>query len=370
MGNEVQTLKELISINSENTKTNKKIIEHIAKKLNRFEQKLYKYKKAELELYNLVVKVKGKSSKNPLLFVGHTDTVPTTEKWTMDPFKATIKGNKLYGLGACDMKAGLAAMIEAALQLNKKPANDVYLIFDADEEAGSSGAKELIKTFKVKNAFSVIPECSGAKITLGQKGVIEFHIETSGKAMQSSLSTLKNNVRNNAIYKAVKIMNALIDYECRIERKKMDKFGSATQNIGFVQGGSAPNVVADKCIIKVCRRILPNENLNEEIDVIKKIIKKADSGVKVTISATGNPFQTSKNLSFIKKIARISRKELRKIRYNVLFGWTEAALFTKYGSCVIFGPGDMEPAHKANEYTSIENLKKFVRIYKDLMLSN
>ena len=151
MQNPIDILNELISINSQCTISNKKIIEYIKSRLGQFEVKEFKFKKGNLDLYNLVVKIPGQSSRSPIVFSGHTDTVPVSNEWTLDPFKPVLKENNLFGLGSSDMKAGLACMMAAALNVTN-PKNDIYLLFDADEEGDVTGGPNLIKEFTLKNA--------------------------------------------------------------------------------------------------------------------------------------------------------------------------------------------------------------------------
>ncbi|MFC1656750.1 M20 family metallopeptidase [Patescibacteria group bacterium] len=367
----LEILKKLISIDSSNSKSNKQIINFIKRLFkNRAEIIEQKYKKDKLDLYNLIIKIKGKSDKNPLIFAGHTDTVNPSNAWNRNPFKPVIEGDKLYGLGTSDMKAGLASMIVAGLE-SKKPKRDIYLVFDADEEDSGTGGKkvlEIMDTFNIKDAEIIIPEPSTGNITIGQKACFALKIETSGKAAHGSKTTYKNNMKNSAIYKAHKIMTELMKLEKSLDKKKPDNlYGYSTQNIGQIQGGQNVNSVADFCMFTIDRRLLPKEDVQKEIQKAKKLIQKTVPDAKISVQFSGESFSAKQSDKLVKKIANLAHKAFAKKKFEVSYGWNEAAIFSKYGKVVIFGPGIHEQCHQPDEYTSIDLLEKYTDIYKKIM---
>lgn len=365
--NEVEILKKLISIDSRGSKSNKKIVGYIKGLFkNKAQIKEQKYKKDKLDLYNLIIKIKGQTSKNPIVFVGHTDTV-NPSGWKKDPLKPEIEGDQLYGLGSSDMKAGLAAMIAAALEV-KKSKRDIYLIFDADEEDQGTGGKKVIEILDLSDAEIIIAEPSTGNITIGQKACFALKIETRGKTAHGSRTTYKNNLKNSAIYKAHKIMSELIKLEAKLDKKKPDNsYGYSTQNIGQIQGGQNVNSVADFCMFTIDRRLLPKEDLKKEIEKAKKIIKKTIPDVKISVQFSGDSFSTKQSDKLVKKIADLVHKSFGKKKFDVSFGWNEAAIFSPFGKVVIFGPGIHDQCHQPDEYTSIDLLKKYTEIYKKIM---
>ncbi|MFH1309022.1 MAG: ArgE/DapE family deacylase, partial [Patescibacteria group bacterium] len=360
-------LKELIRIDSNVDISNKKIIEFIKEKLKEFEIKEFTFKKGDLELSNLIIKIPGEKLDSPLVFVAHTDTVPVSGDWSLEPFNPIEKDGNIYGLGSTDMKAGISCMISAVLSLSKKPAQDIYLIFDADEEGGGLGAINLIKEFSLENARIIIAEPTTKRLVLGQKGCLDLEIEVTGKAMHSAKTNSQKNQENNAIYKTVKIINALLEYEKEIEKKEEGQYGTPTFNIGFISGGTAPNVLAGKCNIKVSRRLIPSENIDQAFKEIQEVVSKEDPSAKLIKLFCGDSFKTEEETSFIKKIKEISINKLEKCEVGIKFGWTEASHFSKWGETIIFGPGLEEKAHQPDEYVEIRDLEIFTEIYKELM---
>jgi len=360
-------LKELICIDSNVNKSNIELIELTKNKLKNLDIQEYSFLKKDLKLFNLVAKINGKSSDNPLVFVAHTDTVPASDKWNSNPLEPIEKDGKIYGLGSSDMKAGIACMLAAALSLEKQPRQDVYLVFDADEEGSGLGALSLIDRFSLANAKIIIAEPTTRKIIIGQKGCIDLEIETFGKAMHSSRTNFEQNHKNNAIYKIARIIQALLNYEKEIEKKEDKEYGKPNMNLGFIQGGNAPTVLADKCVLKISRRLLPSESLDNVFNEISKIVLQEDPEARIKKLFWGESFKTEKNTEFIKNIINISKLFYEDILLDVNKAWTEASLFSKWGETVIFGPGQEEQAHQANESVEISDLDKFTKIYKQLM---
>lgn len=368
MQDSIKILQKLISIDSRSDKSNKEIITYIKSLFKgnvQFTEQ--KFKKGKLDLVNLIVKIKGKSSDNPLVFVGHTDTVNPSSKWTRDPFKPKIVGDKIYGLGASDMKSGLAVMIAAGLQI-KNPKRDVYLIFDADEEDQGTGGRELLKIIDFKDAEVIIPEPTDGDVTIGQKACFALKIETHGKTLHGSRTTYANNLKNSAIYKANVVINELIKLEARLAKKAADRlYGFSTQNIGQIQGGENVNSVADFCTFTIDRRLLPKENLTKEIEKTKKAIKGIVPDAKITVVFEGDSFSSTPSDKLVKRISSLAHKAFGKKKFKVSYGWNEAALFSRFGKAVVFGPGIHAQCHQPNEYASVKLIEKYAEIFQEIM---
>lgn len=367
----LNVLKELISIDSRFTESNRQIVDYLKRRFANLETKEHEFikkdSKKELSLYNLVVKLPGTNSTNPLVFSGHTDTVEIGKGWTLDPFSAIERDGKIYGLGASDMKAGLACIIAAALRLDKRPDRDIYLLFDADEEGSGLGGKKMIEDLHLSGGQVIIAEPTDRNIVYGQKGCLDFIVETEGIALHSSNTNLANNLKNNAIYRMFNIQHELMKYEESIEEKSDSLFGQASFNMGQISGGVGANVVADYCKLNASRRLLPTEDIYQEFNKIKELVSNIDPKAKVTETFLGESFITDKNSTFARRLSSLSQEYLGNTRFDIKMGWTEAALFSKYGETFIFGPGTSEMCHKADEYVLIEDLEFFTKIYHSLM---
>jgi acetylornithine deacetylase len=362
-----EILKDLIRIDSQCTKSNKKIIEYISDLLKDFEIQKFDFKKDGLTLSNLVVKIPGNSSDIPIIFAGHTDTVPKDEEWTLNPLEPIEKEGKIYGLGSTDMKSGLACMISAVLSLKKKPKHDVYLLLDADEELGGVGVKKLLQSFFLENARVILAEPSDGKIIYAHKGCLDMILEFKGFGGHSSQADFNYCKEHSAVHKAIEAGKKILEYSQEIEKKKDVLLGKPTLNIGIISGGTAANKVANSCQIQICRRLIPSESIEEEYKKIIEIIYSVDSKAEITPTFWISPFNGNKEGYLAKQILEFSSGIMPSLTFGVAPSTTEAGLFQRYGDTLIFGPGSLDLAHKPDEYVKTDSLDKFTEVYKKLM---
>ena len=273
-------LRELVSIDSQVSKSNKEIIEFIQRELSSFESETFDLGGG---LFNLVVKKSGVG--HPIVFAGHVDTVNVCDGWETKPFQPVIKNGRLFGLGACDMKGGLTAMIITAKYCKSK--RPLFFVFTADEEGSALGAKRIVNNLKIKNADVIVCEPTNNKLRLSQKGCVGLRITTKGKALHASKTNKVNNESNSAIYKMLSIALALQKYEKSLP-------SDASLNIGTINGGSGENVVPDFCEMRIDRRVSPEENINSVLNELKGIVGDCE------VTFFGENFKTSKNSQLVK----------------------------------------------------------------------
>ena len=165
-------LKDLINFNTIGDKENSKIINYIEKYL--------------LDL-NFKTEYKGKYlimsiGKEPRLgFLGHTDTVEYIEGWDTNPFELTQVNNKLYGLGSCDMKGGISAMLEAVSEIDfTKLKYGMKLYFTYDEEREFKGIYDIVKAKENFPQTVIFGEPTNNEILSGSKGLLEYDLKFNG----------------------------------------------------------------------------------------------------------------------------------------------------------------------------------------------
>lgn len=362
-------LKKLIAFDSETKKSNRMIVEYLASLFPREFVKITKLP-GKADWYNLAVHYPGRDSKHPLIFSGHTDTVPATPAWKKKPFEAKIIGNKIYGLGATDMKSGLAAMVAAARSIDAKELDrDVWFLFDADEEGGCSGGKDFLKKMKITpgSAQVVIGEPTGGQVMIGQKGGVELNVAVSGKAFHCSQTSRQKNLQFNAIQKAAAMITALAKLEEKLEKKKDPVFGFARQSVCKISGGTAGNVIPGLCEFRVNRRFLPDENCQKVADELQKVIFSIDKTAKVKVVFDGEASRVPADSKLLASAKSISKKVFGSAKLGVFSAWTQAGLFKKWGDCIIWGPGELSLAHQADEYCPLDQLDKMAECYRQLI---
>ena len=332
-------LKKLVSFNTIKDKENKEIMNFIEDYLKKYNFTTKRVKKCLIAYNDL----------NPNIgFIGHTDTVDY-ESWDGNPFKLQEDGDKLIGLGACDMKGGIAAILSSIskIDLNK---NKLSLYFTNDEELGFEGIKAILKEINASNI--IIGEPTNNVPIYGTKGVLELKIEFFGKKCHSS--TPDKGI--NAIYECISfIYNINYYYESNLKNEIVVDFDIpyTSMNIGMINGGETINSVPGKCSITIDFRIAKEEDIDIILDYINLELKNYNS--KLYIINRVNPKINNNDISFIEKIS--SKK-------GTFGGLTEGSFIDK--NFIILGPGP-DTSHQKNEYINYSSLKKTEELYINII---
>ncbi len=366
----IQLLSDLVAIDSQSSKNNSTVIALISKWFTDYKQYIQSWVRDVdgVKGENLIVKIPGKSSEECLVFLCHLDTVPPNESWETDPFILEEKEGNLYGLGACDTKGGIVALIEAVLTLSDKPLFDTYLVFDGDEEGTSVGVEKFIKHFSEKNPHFIAIEPTDHKVLIAQRSVIKFIITTHGRSQHSSIATPEINKKYNAIYKMATVMDALSKDAEKLAKEKDPLLGTHTQNFGVINGGGVHNVIPEKCVLIMHRRILPSRDKDKELEAVRKVVHSVDPGADIALMGPPEAgFYTSQDSVFVKNVLSTAKKLLSNADFGVFTAWAEAGVTSQKGESIIFGPGSLSQAHNPNEFISAQELFSFVHVYQKIL---
>jgi acetylornithine deacetylase len=367
----VKILTELIAFKTISGEDNSSLINYcdeILKKLGATSFKTFDDEKKRVNLF-ATLKAKHSSDKKPIILSGHTDVVPVSKGWSTDPFVATIKNDKLFGRGACDMKGFIACTLAFAPVYAKTNLDrDIHFSFTFDEETACIGAPILIKELKkrkVENGICIIGEPTNMKIIDAHKGCYEYTTFFEGLAGHSSAP----HKGVSAVEYASRYVNKLIELREKLKERtpKNSIFDPphSTLSIGGIFGGIAHNVIADKCHINWETRPVVKEDgefLNFELDeyannVLLPEMKKVfpNSSIKKKIIGEVTGFDRDKKSDACELVSSLTGDNSREV---VSFG-TEAGLFQEIGiSTVVCGPGSIQQAHKIDEYIVLDELKK------------
>lgn len=307
----------------------------------------------------VVWKITGHNHVSPFILAGHLDTVPPAANWQHNPWRPQINKNYLSGLGAGDMKGTLAVWLTVLLNLKKTPSHDIYLALTTDEETTGLITPQLLKKLHIKSAKIIVGEPTLNNIRIGQKGCLDLEITTQGKAGHASRTSKKINEQNSAIHHMKKILDVLEKYEKNIDQKKQSGLGHASLCLGVINGGSTTNSIADRCSLKISRRSLPQEGSIDKIfNNLKQIIKKTNPKANIKILFKGDAWQTNHNSKTVHNLKIVLKKIGENNSVYTDSPWTEAALYKSFGEVVVWGPGDSDQSHKANEKISLLKLVK------------
>jgi succinyl-diaminopimelate desuccinylase len=328
-----------------------------------FSVEFFEYEK---DRTSVVARAGGKAGKDPLCLTGHLDVVPLgTRKWSKDPFSGEADGDKLYGRGSSDMKAGVAAMVVAALSFSRKLNNTpgLVLVLTAAEENGCIGSRHLAALPKLmgKAGAIVVGEPTSNYPMVGHKGSIKFHATFNGVSAHGSMPQLGV----NAIYKAAKAIAKLEEFQFGVPEHPV--MGLPTMNVGTVEGGSGVNLVPDLAKIGVDIRTVPGVNHEELILKLEKILNAAE----LEVFADSQAVWTEPQEAWVQRVFEICKPILKEAPVARTMPYmTDAANLRKaYDNAptLVLGPGEAAMAHQTDEYCNMERIRQSVQIYEEII---
>ena len=370
----IKILTDLIGFKTVSGQDNSELINYCEKILNEIGATTFKVFDDDNKRVNLfgTLKAKKPNRKKPIILSGHTDVVPVSKGWTNDPFTATIKDDKLYGRGSCDMKGFIACTLAYAPIFKESNLDrDIHFCYTFDEETACIGAPLLIKELKkrdIKNGICIIGEPTKMKIIDAHKGMNEYTIHFGGLAGHSS----KPHLGVSAVEYASRYVNKLL--EIREELKKRGPKDCifdpphSTLSIGGIKGGIAHNVIADKCSVEWETRPVTKADAEFVTNEIDKFANETllpemqkvfpDSFIKKEVIGEVVGFDRLDQSEACEFVSSITGDNSREV---VSFG-TEAGLFQEVGiSTVVCGPGSIEQAHKIDEFIELDEIKKCLK---------
>ena len=324
--------------------------------------------------------------KGPLLmFNGHMDTVRVSdpEAWSRKPLGAEIVDGVLYGLGACDMKGGLAAMIYGAKLLRDSGMDlmgDLVVACVVQEEPCEGlGSRVLIEEEGIRPDWVVLGEPSGLDVVRGQRGRIEMRLITHGRSAHSACPALGE----NAIYTAARLLFGL---ELLAEQLGNDAFlGPGSLAVTDISSSaSSRNAVPDRCELIIDRRLTLGENETKAIAEVQRVI--AREGVRAEVEVTeyqatsysGYPCHNrefypawvmAEDHPLVLSAVQAVRDELK---HRPRVGHWEFSTEGVYTAGVAgiptvgFGPGDPRHAHTADEHVRLDDVHAAAEVYARL----
>lgn len=295
-------------------------------------------------------------SRRGLVLSGHMDVVPAEEDgWRSPPFTLTDGGDRWVGRGACDMKGFLA--LAANLAAEARPERwraPLVLVFTYDEEVGTLGAKRLIESFPERAALprnAVIGEPTSLRVARAHKGHFKLRVVLHGAAAHSGYPHLGV----NAIEPAGRVTVALARLRRELEneraphRELFPEVPFVPLNVGTIHGGSAINVVPDRCAVELGVRPLPGAASEELIERVSRTIREAAAPFEPEIELLSD--SPALLLDEDAPIHRFLRGLTGQSAGATVSFATDAGWLQRLGlDCAIFGPGSIEVAHKPNEH--------------------
>jgi acetylornithine deacetylase len=308
---------------------------------------------------NVVAMLKGSGDGRSLLLNAHMDTVGV-EGMSIDPFGGEIRDGRLYGRGAQDMKASLAAMISAAKALVDAGITlkgDLLITGVADEEHSSIGMEALVQ--QVSADAAIVTEPTDMRISRAHRGFIWYDVETIGRAAHGSRFTegIDANMRMG------RFLAELDKLEQELRRREGHSLtGPPSLHAARLEGGKEVSIYADHCLLQIERRTAPGESLKGATAELQEIIDRLaaqDSTFKATVGPTfwRAPFEVDSETPIVKILDQALGTRIgHHPAHTGQTYWTDAALLAGARiETVLLGPKGYG-LHSAEEWVDLESV--------------
>ncbi len=276
-----------------------------------------------------------------VVLAGHLDTVPAA-----DNLPSRRVDERIYGLGACDMKGGVAVSLRLAGMLTEPVRDVTYVWYDCEEiEAEKNGLGRLAHDHPELLAadFAVLMEPSGAHVEAGCQGTMRVEIILTGKRAHSARAWMGD----NAIHAAGDVIARLADYRPREAPIDGLVYREGLNAVG-ITGGVAGNVIPDECRISVNYRFAPDRSEAQALAHVREVFDGYVVELRDSAPGALPGLARPAAATFVAAVGAEPRPK---------FGWTDVARFTELGvPAVNYGPGASELAHTKDEYVEIAEL--------------
>jgi acetylornithine deacetylase len=298
-----------------------------------------------------------------LLLNAHIDTVPANPGTTSDPLVLVRRERRLHGLGSADTKGAIAAVLEALALRNQAghaPPN-VAVLFSGDEEVGGASIRQFLASERMRGlARAIVCEPTGCRVGIRHRGVYAAKISARSPGGHSALADAVPNPLAALARAAV----ALDELGVQSRQLGPPELPGICMNVAALDGGVAFNIIPATATLTFSVRPPPGVDVPALVSKLRACAQAAAQPLPTDWEAlAGNPaFATRDPAAFAPILG-----DLLEAPVNLPFG-TEAGNFVEKGiDAVVFGPGRIEQAHKADEFVALDELMQAVRILGRVM---
>lgn len=302
-----------------------------------------------------------------IMLSGHTDVVPVDgQQWSTDPFKLTSRGNAFYARGAADMKGFIACALTAFDRASGMPLRTpLQIALSYDEEIGCVGVRSMIhdmESWPIRPKLCIVGEPTLMQVAVGHKGKTAMRVECTGHSVHSALAPQGV----NAIHLASDVIQLVRSLQSHIDETGAKENGYdipySTLHVGTIRGGTALNIVPDRCDVELEIRNIAHDDPAQFVDRIRQgaadIERRArrpdrTAGVSIEITNQYPGLRVTDDDGIVKFVSELAGSTAP---VRVAFG-SEAGLFTQIGiPTVLCGPGSISDAHHSDEFVTEEQL--------------
>ena len=370
--NTINRLSRLIAFDTTSRHSNLALIHDCADYLESLGLKPWLSHNADQSKANLFATIAAAdgNTEGGLILSGHTDVVPTDgQAWQSDPYRADIREGRLYGRGSADMKGFIAAVLAAAPAMVqaglKRP---LHIALSYDEEIGCLGAPVMIAELQKRGLtpeHCIVGEPTSMRMVVAHKGIHTFRCAVHGKAAHSSLTPQGVNAIEYAAKLIVFINELAGRLKARYDTDPDYDVPFSTLSVNTIAGGIAGNIVPQLCEFEFDYRNLPHmspADITAPIEahireVLQPQMQAVDAACRIDMHHGENvPAMPEAEAALLHDL--ITQLVEDSSRLKVAYA-TEGGQFQQAGiATVICGPGNIEQAHKADEFVELSQLAR------------
>jgi acetylornithine deacetylase/succinyl-diaminopimelate desuccinylase family protein len=318
---------------------------------------------------SVLARLRGSGGGRTLLLNGHVDTVALGEM--ENALSPSVRDGRMYGRGVYDMKAGVTAMLVAALTLSKAPpAGDLLIMAVADEEFASTGTQSVLDHMRrrgIKADGAIVTEPTELEVCVAHKGFAWAEISTRGKAAHGS----RRAEGVDAIFHMGRVLRRLEELDNDLqERPPHPLLGHGSLHASLISGGSGLSTYPDNCVLQVERRTLPGEDessvgaeLEELLQSERDIDPSFAANCRVTLYRA--PFEVTEDEAIVRSLRAAAASVLGAgiaARSQGATYWMDSALIAGAGiPTVVFGPRG-EGAHSKVEWVELASVAQCAQV--------
>lgn len=318
---------------------------------------------------SVVAELRVPDAIDTLMIASHLDTVPV-DGMTIPPFDPVVEQGQLYGRGACDTKAGMAALLAALERVLAQGTlrRNVIVVGEADEEMASAGVRDVLAHLAGRSVDWVLAtEPTSLRVVTSHKGRASLKLEATGRAGHSS----DPDRADNALLSLSRAVLSLDQLHRELAARPHAQLGPATLAVTMMSGGQAPNVVPDTGCLLACRRTLPGETLAQIRAEVEQALAHGGLTQKVRVSAAEvdkEPLGTPDDHAAVRACqGALAGTGLPIDTCGVAFA-TDAGPLAEQGiPGIVMGPGDIALAHTARECVAVEEVDAMARFFERLL---
>jgi acetylornithine deacetylase len=363
-------LETLVSFDTTSRNSNIPCADWIAAHLGGLGVEVERFPNAEGDKHSLHAVIGPKDAPGYVLSA-HTDVVPVDgQAWATDPFKLAVKDGKAYGRGACDMKGFLACTLAMVPEMLRLPlATPIHLAYSYDEEVGCTGVRDMLEKIAPREPrplAAFIGEPSSMQVITGHKGGQRVVCTVRGKAAHSSLAPHGVNAVEYGARLVARIKDMAEALETSGPRDALYDVPHSTLHVGIFAGGTSPNIVPHHAEISFeCRHISQDDPMTYMREIIRYAEETLTPRMRRVDPDAGFAFDFRPALPALdtppdhEAVTLAKRLAGRNDHAKVAYG-TEASLFQAIAGIpsVVVGPGDIDQAHKPDEWILVSELEK------------